>query len=95
MFFKSGCLPLSQLDQMCLDKTLALGDVTMTESQKQNIQAILDLLEESGQVESVQVGQSTSVLTALHLISSAMDGEKIYALWNLNYCNQYLHETLL
>lgn len=91
----SECLPLSQLDHMCLDKTLALGDVTMTESQKQNIQAILDLLEQSGQVESVQVGQSTSVLTALHLISSAMDGEKSYALRSLNYCNQSFHERLL
>lgn len=66
---------LSQLDQMFLDKRLALGDVTMTDSQKQNIQAILDLLEQTGQMESVQVGQSTSVLTALHLISSAMDGK--------------------
>ncbi|XP_044063397.1 gasdermin Eb [Siniperca chuatsi] len=61
------------LDQMCLDKPPALGDVTTTDSQKQNIQAILDLLEQSGQVESAQAGQSTPVLTALHLIISAMD----------------------
>lgn len=69
--FKSECLPLSQLDQMCLDKRPALDDVTATDSQKQNIQAILDLLEQSGQVKS------TPVLTALHLIISAMDGEKV------------------
>ncbi|XP_029307874.1 gasdermin Eb [Cottoperca gobio] len=55
------------LDQMCLDKRPALGDVTATESQKQNIQAILDLLEQSGQAES------TPVLTALHLVTSALD----------------------
>ncbi|XP_070768101.1 gasdermin Eb [Enoplosus armatus] len=61
------------LDQMCLDKRPALGDVSTTDSQKQNFQAILDLLEQSGQVESAQAGQSTSVLTALHLITSAMD----------------------
>ncbi|TDH11943.1 hypothetical protein EPR50_G00065660 [Perca flavescens] len=53
------------LDQMCLDKRPALGDVT--EPQKQNIQPILDLLEQSGQVES------TPVLTALNLVTSAMD----------------------
>lgn len=93
--FKCVCLPLPQLDHMCLDKRLALGDVTMTESQKQNIQAILDLLEKSGQVESIQVGQSTSVLTALHLISSAMDGEKSYALRSFNYFHLYFHEMLL
>ncbi|XP_073342240.1 gasdermin Eb [Pagrus major] len=63
----------SVLDQMCLGKTPALGDVATTGSQKQNIQAILDLLEQSGQAESAQAGQSTSVLTALHLITSAMD----------------------
>ncbi|KAF1387827.1 hypothetical protein PFLUV_G00083970 [Perca fluviatilis] len=55
------------LDQMCLDKRLALGDVTTTEPQKQNIRTILDLLEQSGQVES------TPVLTALNLVTSAMD----------------------
>lgn len=61
---------------MCLDKSPTLGDVTMTESQKQNIQAILGLLEQSGKVESAQTEQSTPVLSALHLISSALDGEK-------------------
>lgn len=61
---------------MCLDKKPALGDATTTECQKQNIQAILDLLEQSGQVESARTGQSASVLTALHLITSAMDGER-------------------
>lgn len=61
---------------MCLDKRPDLSDVTATESQKQTIQAILDLLEQSGQVVSSQAGESTSVLRALHLITSAMDGEK-------------------
>lgn len=67
---------LSQLDQMCLGKTPDLGDITTTGSLKQNTQAILDLLEQSGQVKSAQAGQSTSLLTALHLITSAIDGEK-------------------
>lgn len=74
--FISGCLSLPQLDQMLLGKRPALGDVTTTHSQKQNIQAILDLLELSGQAESAQADQSTEVLIALHLITSALDGEK-------------------
>ena len=61
---------------MCLSKTPALGDVTTTGSLKQNIQAILDLLQQSGQVKSAQAGRSTSLLMALHLITSAMDGEE-------------------
>ena len=73
--FKSGLLPLSQLDQMCLDKSPTLGDVMMTESQKQNVQAILGLLEQSGEVDSAQTERSTSVLSAFHLITSALDGE--------------------
>lgn len=63
----------SVLDQMCLGKTPDLGDITTTGSLKQNTQAILDLLEQSGQVKSAQAGQSTSLLTALHLITSAID----------------------
>ncbi|XP_026149145.1 gasdermin Eb isoform X2 [Mastacembelus armatus] len=59
------------LEQMCLE-SLALGDVTATELQKQNIQAILDIVEQCGEVKSAQAGRSTSVLIALHLISSAM-----------------------
>nr|XP_020468482.1 non-syndromic hearing impairment protein 5 [Monopterus albus]XP_020468483.1 non-syndromic hearing impairment protein 5 [Monopterus albus] len=75
------------LDQMCLDKRLALGDVVAAaESQKQNIQAILDLLEQSGQEESPQAGQSTSVLTALHLISSAVDEMSSDCLAALGIC---------
>ncbi|KAM9353632.1 gasdermin Eb [Symphorus nematophorus] len=63
----------SVLDHMCLGKRPALANVAMTDSQKQNILALLDLLEQSGHGESAQAGQSTSVLTALHLITSAMD----------------------
>ncbi|KAM7420646.1 hypothetical protein PAMA_015059 [Pampus argenteus] len=61
------------LDQMCLNKSPNLGDVMMTDSQKQNIQAILGFLEQSGEVKSAQTKQSTSVLSALHLITSALD----------------------
>lgn len=62
---------MSQLDQMCLDGRPSLDDVTTTESQKQNIQAILELLEQSAQAD-----ESTPVVTTLHLIVSAMDGKK-------------------
>ncbi|XP_028280814.1 gasdermin-E-like [Parambassis ranga] len=61
------------LDQMCLDKKLGLDDVVMIESQQQNIQAFLDLLEQSGQAGPTQAGQSTSVLTVLHLVLSALE----------------------
>ncbi|XP_032375585.1 gasdermin Eb isoform X2 [Etheostoma spectabile] len=65
---RGACSSLQNaLEQMCLDERPALGDVTTTEPQKQNIRAILDLLEQSGQVES------TPVLTALNLVTSAMD----------------------
>lgn len=57
---------------MCLDETPVQPDVTMTESQKQNIQEILGL------VELAQTDRSTSVLTALYLVSSALDGEKLH-----------------
>ncbi|XP_068426168.1 gasdermin Eb [Clinocottus analis] len=55
------------MEQMCFDKTPALGEATTTESQKQNIQAVLELLEQSGQAAS------KPVLSALYLITSAMD----------------------
>ncbi|KAM9852688.1 gasdermin Eb [Aulostomus maculatus] len=61
------------LDQMCLGNSPALGDVTMADAQKENIQTILDLLEESGERGSAQTEQSTSVLRSLHLITSALD----------------------
>ncbi len=57
---------------MCLNEKPALGDFTTTDSQKHNIQAILNLVEASDQVGSAQA----QVLTALHLIVSALDGEK-------------------
>lgn len=64
-----GAVSLLQdvLEQMCFEKKPAVSDVTATESQKHNIQAILDLFEQSGQVAF------KSVLSAFHLITSAMD----------------------
>lgn len=56
---------------MCLDGRLLLGEIATTESQKQNIQAVLGVLEQSAQAD-----QSTPALTAFHLIVSAMDGKK-------------------
>ncbi|KAM9309413.1 gasdermin-E-like [Pholidichthys leucotaenia] len=62
------------LDHMYLEgKRPNLEDFTMTESHKQEIQVILDLLEQSGQVESTLESQSTSVLAALYLMTSALD----------------------
>ncbi|CAJ1062086.1 gasdermin-E-like isoform X2 [Xyrichtys novacula] len=59
------------LDQMRQDGRPALDKCTATDSDKQNIQAILDLLENSA--GAAQENQSTSVLTALHLVISAID----------------------
>nr|XP_043889852.1 gasdermin Eb isoform X1 [Solea senegalensis] len=59
------------LDEMCFDNNSpVLDDVKATEPPKQNIQAILDLVKQCEQVESAK---TTSVLKALHLISSALD----------------------
>nr|XP_020492757.1 gasdermin-E [Labrus bergylta] len=58
------------LEQKCKDERPALDETTASESYNQNIQAILDLLE---QPESAQANPSTSVLSALHLITSAID----------------------
>ncbi|KAM3873366.1 gasdermin Eb [Diretmus argenteus] len=60
------------LDQMCFGERPALGVVQMA-SQRQNIQAMLDLLEESGRGEQTRADQSVSVLKAFHLIVSALD----------------------
>ncbi|KAM6995690.1 gasdermin-E-like [Tautogolabrus adspersus] len=61
------------LEQMCKDERPALDEVTASESYKQNIQAILDLLEQIEPSKSAQANQSTSILSALHLITSAID----------------------
>ncbi|KAL6109119.1 gsdme [Pungitius sinensis] len=55
------------LEQMCIDKTPAAEDATTPESQKQSFRAILDLLEQRGQVDS------RPAVSAFHLITSAMD----------------------
>ncbi|XP_034083870.1 gasdermin Eb isoform X2 [Gymnodraco acuticeps] len=54
------------LDNMCQDEKPALGDMTATEAQKQNIQAILELLEQA-------VEESPQVLPALYLVTYAID----------------------
>lgn len=62
---------LLQLDQMCLNKSSSLAELATTDSQKENIQAIVGLLEQSAQGD-----QDTAVLKALHLVAGAMDGEE-------------------
>ena len=69
-FFESDCLLVSQLDKVCQDEKPALGDITATEAQKQNIQAILELLEQAGE-------ESPQVLPALYLVTCAIGGEKV------------------
>lgn len=83
LVFLCGCVLLSQLEQVCQGETPALPDVTITESQNQNIQAILELVEQPGQVELSQVDRSTTVLGSLDLISRALYGEKSCALCSI------------
>ncbi|XP_051812464.1 LOW QUALITY PROTEIN: gasdermin Eb [Acanthochromis polyacanthus] len=58
------------LDHMRLGKKLNLSDVTANESQQQNIQVILDVLE---QLIRLDQASPQPTLTALHLITSALD----------------------
>ena len=68
LFFSSflSCLS-SQLDQMCLGLSPDLGDVE-DGSLKQTFQAVLDL------VGQPQTDRSPSLLSATHLVVSALDG---------------------
>lgn len=59
-----------------MDKRPDPADAGLSALQQQNIQAVLDLLEQSGKVEATQESKSTSVLTAFHLITSALEGEE-------------------
>lgn len=69
LFFALVCVhitsSLSQLDQICLNEDDVPGEL-----QSQNIQVILDPLKQSGEEES-----AASVVRALHLILSAIDGQ--------------------
>lgn len=60
------------LDQMCLGEGSTVDDIK-AESQKMNIQDILKLLDLSSKEESAQAVQPTSVLRALHLVTSTLD----------------------
>lgn len=57
---------------MCLKKSPSLAKLTTTDSQKENIQTILGLLEQSAQGD-----QDTAALKALHLVAGAMNGEEV------------------
>lgn len=57
---------------MYLGKKPSLDDDGLKESQQQSIQAIFEVLEQSGAEESTQ----SPVLTALHLVVSALEGKK-------------------
>lgn len=78
-FLKFTFLYLScpQLERMCVDETPVVEDDTTTDSPNQSVRAILDLLEQSGQVDSRRA------LSAFHLITSAMDGGKARLYSNL------------
>ncbi|XP_041648389.1 gasdermin-E-like [Cheilinus undulatus] len=58
------------LEWMRLNEKPSLDEVRATDPYKQNIKAIVDLLE---QAKSAQENKPTSVLSALHLITSAID----------------------
>lgn len=74
------------LDQMCQDKRPSPGDFRTTVSQKQNVQAILALLEQTRQEEPTKESQSISVLRALHLLTSALDEMTLDCLAVLEMC---------
>ncbi|KAM4581238.1 gasdermin Eb isoform 1-T2 [Odontesthes bonariensis] len=61
------------LDQMYVDKKPGLDNAGLTDFHRQNIQAVLVLLEQSGQMEPAQTDRSKSILTAFLLIVSALD----------------------
>ncbi|XP_063735473.1 gasdermin Eb isoform X2 [Eleginops maclovinus] len=67
------------LDKVCQDENPALGDITATESQKQNIQAILDLLEQAELTNDclafLGMCCSLSLLQALELLVQCVLGK--------------------
>ncbi|XP_008430744.1 gasdermin Eb isoform X2 [Poecilia reticulata] len=63
------CALQNVLDRMCLGKKPSLDNDGLKESQQQSIQAILEVLEQSGAEEPTQ----SPVLTALHLVVSALE----------------------
>ncbi|XP_054637726.1 gasdermin Eb isoform X2 [Dunckerocampus dactyliophorus] len=60
----------SMLDQMLLDKSADIADVPL--AHKENIQAVLDVLVES-EKGLAKTERSTTVLRAVHLVTSALD----------------------
>lgn len=68
----------SVLEQMCQDKGSALGVETTAEFLKDNVQAIVDLIEKSDEADQV--------ITALHLMASAMEDMKENCLTLLTLC---------
>lgn len=64
---------LAQLDQMILGKSVNMLDVS--EAHKQSIQPVLEVLKEVEGVSAAQMEGPVSVLSALHLITSALGGE--------------------
>uniref|UniRef100_A0A4W5Q9H9 Gasdermin PUB domain-containing protein n=1 Tax=Hucho hucho TaxID=62062 RepID=A0A4W5Q9H9_9TELE len=60
----------SVLDQMCEDETPDLGD--LEDSERETVQAILDLVDQCVGKDEDEI--RSSLLSAIHLIVSAMDG---------------------
>ncbi|XP_061531762.1 gasdermin Eb [Phycodurus eques] len=75
----------SVLDQMLLDKSANMADVS--EAHKQCIQPVVDVLEESECGSAAQTERSASVLSALHLITSALDELTCDSLAALRVCS--------
>lgn len=71
----------SVLEQMCQNRKPSLAEAATTDAQRENIQAIVGLLEESSQAE-----EATSALKALHLLAGAMDEMTDDCLASLRSC---------
>lgn len=78
---------LSQLDQMILGKSVNMLDVS--EAHKQSIQPVLEVLKEVEGVSAAQMEGPVSVLSALHLITSALGGEHDFFFFFFNISTLY------
>lgn len=74
-FAASAVSSLVQLEQMSLDRKPSLTEAATTDVQKENIQAILALVEQSSEGD-----EAKSSVKAHHLLAGALDGEEAFAI---------------
>ncbi|XP_077433057.1 gasdermin Eb isoform X2 [Vanacampus margaritifer] len=75
----------SLLDQMLLEKSVNVADVS--EAHERSIRPVLEVLKEAERVSEAQTERSVSVLSALHLIISALDELTCDSLAALRVCS--------